>query len=69
MELTCSDPVNTERKLKVHKTFGRRPGRLMYVEFTPCICGGVDFRTQLHWLIDVLESILSRNIVYLVKLP
>ena len=27
-------PVDTERKPNVHKTFRRRPGRLMYVQFT-----------------------------------
>ena len=35
---TC--PVDTGRKLNVHKTFRRRPGRLMYVQFTPCLLGG-----------------------------
>ena len=26
--------LDTGRKLNVHKTFRRRPGRLMYVQFT-----------------------------------
>ena len=36
-------PVDTGRKLNVHKTFRRRPGRrtsserLMYVQFTSCV--------------------------------
>ena len=34
-------PVDTGRKLNVHKTFRRRPGRLMYVQITsyvrPCL--------------------------------
>ena len=33
-------PVDTGRKLNVHKTFRRRPGRL-YVQFTSCIYGVV----------------------------
>ena len=28
----------------------------------------VQFRTPLHWLIDLFKSILSKSIVYLVKL-
>ena len=36
-------PVDTGRKLKVHKTFRRRPGRLlnilMCVQFTSCVYG------------------------------
>ena len=32
-------PVDTGRKLNVHKTFRRRPGRLMYVQFTFCVYG------------------------------
>ena len=32
-------PVDTGRKLNVHKTFRRRPGRLMYVQFTSCVYG------------------------------
>ena len=38
--LTCSNnpnPVDTGRKLNVHKTFRRRPGRLMYVQNTSCV--------------------------------
>ena len=31
------DPVDTGRKLNVHKTFRRRPERLMYVQFMFCI--------------------------------
>ena len=30
-------PVDTGRKLNLHKTFRRRPGRLMYVQFTSCV--------------------------------
>ena len=30
-------PGDTGRKLNVHKTFRRRPGRLMYVQFTSCV--------------------------------
>ena len=33
-------PVDTGRKLKVHKTFRRRPGRSMYVQFTSCVYRG-----------------------------
>ena len=32
-------PVDTGRTLNVHKTFRRRPGRLMYVQFTSCVYG------------------------------
>ena len=32
-------PVNTGRKLNEHKSFRRRPGRLMYVQFMPCVHG------------------------------
>ena len=38
--LICSNnpnPVDTGRKLNVHKTFRRRPGRLMYVQNTSCV--------------------------------
>ena len=38
-----TSPVDTGHKLNVHKTFRRRPGRLlnilMYVQFTPCVYG------------------------------
>ena len=30
-------PVNAGRKLNVHKKFRRRPGCLMYVQFTSCV--------------------------------
>ena len=30
-------PVDTGRKLNVHKTFRRRPRRLMNVQFTSCV--------------------------------
>ena len=33
-------PVDTGRKLNVNKTFRRRPGRLMYVQFTSCVIPG-----------------------------
>ena len=32
-------PVDTGRKLNVNKTFRRRPGCLMYVQFTSCVYG------------------------------
>ena len=32
-------PVDTEHKLNVHKTFRRRPGRLLYVQFTSSVYG------------------------------
>ena len=45
-------PVDTERKLNVHKTFRRHPKtswtsseRLMYVQFTSCVYGGI-----LNWV-------------------
>ena len=40
-------PVDTGRKLNVHKTFRRRPGRLMYVQFTSCV----------YWDIDKLQEL------------
>ena len=33
------NPVDTGHKLNVHETFRRRPGRLMYVQFTFCVHG------------------------------
>ena len=33
--------LDTGRTLNVHKTFRRRPGRLMYVHFTSCAQGGL----------------------------
>ena len=33
-------PVDTGRKLNVHKTFRKRLGRLMYVQFTSFVYGG-----------------------------
>ena len=32
-------PVDTGCKLNVHKTFRRRPERLLYVQFTSCVYG------------------------------
>ena len=32
-------PVDTGRKLNVNKTFRRRPGCVMYVQFTSCVYG------------------------------
>ena len=41
---TLGNPVDTGRKLNVHKTFRRRPGqRLMYVQFTSCDYWDVSF--------------------------
>ena len=34
--MTSYYPVDTGRKLNVHKTFRRRPGRLMYAQFMFC---------------------------------
>ena len=31
------NPIDTGSKLNVHKAFKRRPGRLMYVQFTSCV--------------------------------
>ena len=37
---TCTEiRRDTWRKLNVHKTFRRRPERLMYVQFTSCVQG------------------------------
>ena len=33
----ASSPLDTGSKLNVHKTFRRRSGRLMYVQFTPSV--------------------------------
>ena len=44
-------PVDTGRKLNVHKTFRRRPGRLMDVQFTSCVYWGrffADISTKSH---------------------
>ena len=35
------DPADTGRKLNVHKTFRASSERLMYVQFTSCIYGGI----------------------------
>ena len=32
-------PVDTGRKLNVYETFRRRPGCLMYIQFTSCVYG------------------------------
>ena len=37
--LTVHFPVDTGRKLNVHKTFRRRPERLMYLQITSCVQG------------------------------
>ena len=34
------DPVDTERKLNVHKTPWTSSERLIYVQFTSCVYGG-----------------------------
>ena len=44
------DPVDTGRKLNVHKTSWTSSERLMYVQFTSCVYGGVH-----------LKAFLSRN--------
>ena len=36
-DISKVDPLDTGRKLNVHKTFRGRPGRLMYVQFTSCV--------------------------------
>ena len=33
------NPVDTGRKPNVYEMFRRRPGRLMYVQFTSCVYG------------------------------
>ena len=43
-----SKPVDPGRKLNVHKTFRRRPGRLMCVQFTSCVYGVLMF----SWFIE-----------------
>ena len=57
-------------KCKVLLSWGlllSRLGSLMVtIELTSSEC---DFANKLHCLIDVFEPILSKNIVYLVKLP
>ena len=39
MQNILSIVLETGRKLNVHKTFRRRPGRLMYVQFIFCDYG------------------------------
>ena len=34
-------PVEIGRKLNVHKTFRRRPGRLIYVQLPSCVYGEI----------------------------
>ena len=43
-----NNPVDTERKLNVHKTFRRRPERLMYVQFTSCVYGEVSLYVPMN---------------------
>ena len=54
---TPSHPLDTERKLNVHKTFRRRPGRLMYVHFTSCVQGG--------WYIDIFVNCMYDRIRFI----
>ena len=37
------NPVDTGRKSNEHNTFRRRPGRLMYVQFTSCVYWELSF--------------------------
>ena len=37
-----NSPLDTGRKLNVDKTFRRRPGRLIDVQFTSCVYGEVN---------------------------
>ena len=46
MIFTC-DPLDKGRKLNVHKTFRRRPERLMYVQLTFCVQGVSKIQSQL----------------------
>ena len=39
-EYKCN-PVDTGSKLNVHKTFRRRPGRLIYVQLPSCVYGEI----------------------------
>ena len=39
-EYKCN-PVDTGSKLNVHKTFRRRPGRLIYVQLSSCVYGEI----------------------------
>ena len=43
--LTSPCPIDTGRKLNVHKSFRRRPGRLMYVQFT----------SSVYWVEETIE--------------
>ena len=36
---SCRNPVDTGHKLNVYKTFRRRPGRPMCVQFKSCVYG------------------------------
>ena len=57
-------PVDTGRKLNVHKTFRRLPERLMYVQFTSCVCwDGISVNEQIllaHLLLR--EKVSLQNI-------
>ena len=56
MKIIFKHPIDTGRKLNLHKTFRRRPGRLlnlyMYIQFTSCVYGE-------HILIDQWHTQLS----------
>ena len=48
----CS--VDIGRKLNVHKTFRRRPGRLLYVQFKPCV-----YKVK-HYIIYLHKEVLRK---------
>ena len=50
--LPCSAfPLDTGRKLNVHKTFKRRPGRsFIYVQFTSRVCGFNNIFSHRIWI-------------------
>ena len=62
-----ANPVDTARKLNVHKTFIRRPGRLLNVLCTfklrPCVYGEANFYLSIgecHWY-DSYHVIFARS--------
>ena len=62
-----NNPVDTGRKLNVHKTFRRRPERLMYVQFTSCVNGEVSLYVPMNGCssnknFDDLEYLLKNTI-------
>ena len=55
-------PVDTGRKLNVHKTFRRCPGRLMYVQFASYVYGVSFLRIRANFIRATRLTLVKKKI-------